>query len=260
MPVCVNCNTTLAGKSSIQCDCCRKSIHLTCSGLQDDRITRNKAKCIKIVCNNCSGNIEQFADLKRSFDELTSSLLKRIDGLEKRLQEVNNGASPATAGELTIRQSEVLVKETIERLNRSKNVIIRGVPERAGSRDERRDHDAAKVSEILDVIGCASLNPLSVVRLGKPSATNENTGRPRAMKVIFADRSSALNVLKNGGKLRNVNSYRNCRILDDKTPEQIKYLEDLREELKRRTDEGEQGLTIKYVKGSPDIVKTIPKK
>lgn len=260
MPVCVNCNAALAGKSSLQCDCCKRNIHLTCTGLQDDRITRNKARCIKIVCNSCSGNIEQFADLKRSFDELTSSLLKRIDGMEQKLRELSSGGSSAGPNDLSPRQSEVLIKETMERITRSKNIIIRGVPEHAGSGEERRTQDAAKVSKILDAVGCSSSKVLSIVRMGKPPSSGNASGSPGALKVVFPDRASALRVLKNKGKLQLNNSYKGWKIYDDKTPEQTRYLEDLRRELNRRTDEGEQGLTIKYIKGIPEIVEKASKK
>ena len=44
-------------------------------------------------------------------------------------------------------------------------------------------------------------------------------------------------------------------IYSDQTPNQQIYLQNLKEEMTRRNNEGEEDLTIKYIKGIPKIVK-----
>lgn len=262
MPSCANCTGSIAGKPNIQCDCCKREIHIACTGLQvDDRITRNRARCIKIVCNTCSGNIDQLADLKASFDEVKSSLLGKIEALERKFSEVSNNVSTVLNRQTVHdpKEKEAIIQETVDRISRSRNVIVRGVPEVTGSLEERRRHDSAKVSEMLTAMNSSAL-PISVIRMGKASAGNGGESRPRALKVVLPDRSSAVSVLRNKSKLLEARAYRGVTVSDDKTPAQITYLNELRAELQRRTDDGEPNLTIKYKRGVPEIMVTGQKK
>lgn len=259
---CANCTGAIAGKPSLQCDCCKRDIHVACTGLQaDDRITRTRARCIKIVCHTCSGNIEQLADLKASFNEMKTSLLNKIEALEQKFGEVSNSVTSilSQVPGKDPKEREDIIQETMERITRSKNVIIRGVPEHFGSLDERKQHDFGKVAEILTAVN-SSAKPVSVIRLGKPQPNTDGDRRPRPLKLTMSDRPSAVAVLRNRRRLLDTPAYRTVTLQDDRTPSQIRYLDELRAGLQRRQDEGEQGLTIKYVKGVPEVVKVTPKK
>ena len=104
------------------------------------------------------------------------------------------------------------------------------VPESAGP-----DHDKTQVITILNVIQ-PDIIPLDTIRLGAS-----------ARKILKNKSSNTAPIVKN------------IRITDDKTPAQMAYLNKVRNELKRRIEVGETGLTIKYIRGIPQIITTLQK-
>jgi hypothetical protein len=66
----------------------------------------------------------------------------------------------------------------------------------------------------------------------------------------------AKEVLRNKNKLINSDLPRSISISDDKTSKQLEYLKNLRTELQLRRDNGEDNITIKYVKGIPSIIES----
>lgn len=253
--ICVNCSIAIENKPHRQCDCCKKNIHLSCTGLQpDDRLTRGKLKCIKIVCNSCAANIEQFADIKQALDAMRLEMTSRFQAFENKISSLEakfdtNGTAPSAS------QKEDIVREAVERIGRSKNIILRGVPEINGTVDERKHHDSRVLSKVLGAVGCSS-TPLSVIRLGKP----QPDGRPRALRAVFPDSNPAKQILRNKAKLLDDRQFRGYKLHDDKTKSQLDYLDGLRRELQGRVDAGEAALTIKYIKGIPQIVESNAKK
>lgn len=262
MPInCVNCSSGIGGRRHRECDCCKRKIHIDCTDLQqvDDRLTRAKLKCIKIVCNACSDNIEHFADMKSTIDAMRADVnlqLTRFDEklamLEIKLSAIDTSTT-TTAADASFR--EITIREAADRINRSKNIIVRNVPEHTGPVAERKEHDAAKVSEILDTVGSTS-SAVSIARLGKPRTDS----KPRALRVVLPDSYAAKFILRNKNKLLDSASLKGLRICDDKTKMEIDFLEELRTDLKRRQDAGERDLTIKYYRGVPEITKLAPKK
>lgn len=143
--------------------------------------------------------------------------------------------------------------EIEERKKRSKNLIIFNIPEStASSQVDKLTDDASRISAVL-----SSLNPsinqadITTYRLGV-----KNTDKPRPLKVILDNASQTIDILR---KKSNITGYPGIKIYSDQTPVQRKYLSELRISLEHRTQEGEQGLTIKYINNKPVIVKTHPK-
>lgn len=54
-------------------------------------------------------------------------------------------------------------------------------------------------------------------------------------------------------------SYSDVSVTRDRTPRERDYLHNLRSELKERQDKGERDITIRYMNGTPTIVKINPK-
>lgn len=75
------------------------------------------------------------------------------------------------------------------------------------------------------------------------------------MKVSFNNPLIVTRILKNKRLLVSSGDLRGYSIADDKTPMQIKELNDLRSELKRRIGAGETDIDIKYISGKPTITK-----
>lgn len=252
MNACANCNQpTSQNQTRIQCDCCKQYLHVGCTGITDDKITRNKARALKIVCNVCNSKFEQLADIKGLIESLKADMNSKISSLEQKLHEIETKITSATQNfEIPRKSFEKVTVEAVERINRSRNIIIKGAPEATGTAEARKSADFEKVVEILSVIDSVDA-PLSVNRLGR----NVNGDRPRPLKVVFDNQSAARHVLRNKQKLLNNNTTKNFKISDDKTPSQIEYLNSVREELQERLNGGESNLTIKYINGLPEITK-----
>lgn len=241
MNPCANCNGNVgSGHPATQCEVCQRQIHFACIGLTGDDtkiLTRNKSRCIKILCNNCSDNVNQMNTLKSSILELTI----KITDLEKKLES-------AAKGDLN-NSFEEIVNESVERMRRSKNIIVHGVAEPSGELAGRKASDATKVGDILSVVlPNEVVVPKSVFRIGKGEGN-----RIRPLKIVLDDSDMALKILKNKRKLA-TSSHRNINITNDKTPREIDYIRRLSDELKEREDKGESNLTIKYLRGIPKIV------
>lgn len=222
----------------------------------DDRLTRAKLKCVKIVCNACSDNIDQFAGLKNAIEAMRtdintklSSFDRKFEGLEAKIATMD---AAAATSEL---DRETTIREAVDRINRSKNVIIHNIPEHTGAVAERKQHDSERVADVINTIG-STYSAVSVARLGKP----RTDGKPRALRVIFPDSYAAKSILRNKKKLLDSPAVSSYRVYDDRTKMEIDYLEGLRRELQRRSDAGEQDLTIKYNRGVPEISRIVPKK
>lgn len=148
---------------------------------------------------------------------------------------------------------ENIVSEAVERINRANNIILYNVAEPTGSKQAQIESDNAIVTNILSKIEHPDATFIKATRLGK---TNGN--KPRILKVSFPTPSQARTALRNKKKLNNT-QFSNVSMSDDKTPKQVQYLRDLREILKQKIDSGDNNLTIKYIKGAPQIVDASPK-
>ena len=97
---------------------------------------------------------------------------------------------------------------------------------------------------------CMSLCASAVIRLGK-----REEGRNRLLKVVVDSVKSKRRVLQGAKKLHDNTTWSNIYITPDHTPKERQTYKDLREELRRRTENGEQRLVIRRGK-----ITTIPAK
>lgn len=249
MSNCGNCSQSVNNPSStaVRCDGCRSYIHLACIGLTNDesqRITRNRSRCIKFFCNSCNST-----DLKA----LLTALTTRIEALENTIKSSMETTAPKS---LEPKLTEEIVAEAKERIIRSKNVIVRGLKEQNGSASERKEADIAAVNNIIRLAneGGPSVTPLSVIRLGRV----ERARGPRPIKVAFSSEREAYRILKGKSHIVGKDGLDGVRLQDDKTPQEVRYLDGLRGELERRKEAGEVNLTIKYQNHVPTIVEKSP--
>ncbi|CAG9762669.1 unnamed protein product [Ceutorhynchus assimilis] len=152
----------------------------------------------------------------------TCSLRKEFDNLQSKAQNF-----------------EDFFEESRDRTRRECNVIVSGLRQVVD--------DKAEVQKILTEIGLQNISPKLTFRFGKA-----NTG-PKPLKVIFSSSSDAMEVLKAKSRLTSP-QYKSVTMKSDLTPRQVQHLSTLRKELQKRTDEGEDNLTIKYIRGVPRIV------
>lgn len=133
----------------------------------------------------------------------------------------------------------------LDRLRRSHNVLLRGIPE------SDLGDDTALVSQIIDfVVPKSDAHRVSLERIGLVGRD-----RPRILRVTFNNPIVVTKLLRNKKVISSVPAWMKFSFSDDKTPLQIGELSQLREELKRRKNAGESNIDIKYVSGVPKIIK-----
>lgn len=155
---------------------------------------------------------------------------------ESRITDIEAGSSIATQDRAGL---EKIYQELGERARRASNVIVFNFSENTDSRD-----DLPKINGVLEEAGELP-QAHHCIRLGKLSSE-----KIRPLKLFFSDEKEAHLVLRNK---RSLDKYKLTAKLDE-TLEQRKYRQLVRQELMRRTEAGEEHLTIKYISGIPSIV------
>lgn len=237
-PFCFNSTENCLPNVVIKCDGCNVKMHRACLNLPNEEdITRPKNKNVKYFCNECSNVEDKFDQLKNFIVQLVD---QKFASLELTINNRERSEIPAVV-------QENIIAEATERLLRRSNLIIRNLPESNDS-----DSDTRVVMKVLSEIQGTNVSaPLSINRIGRYSAT-----KPRLIKVRMNDPSQVTLILRNKKKLTLHEQYKKIIISSDQTPQQIKYLGELRTLLKQRQDAGEPNITIKYKNGIPNIVST----
>lgn len=149
--------------------------------------------------------------------------------------------------------NEFIINEINERNKRAKNVIFYNIQEsNSNQTGERLSYDNKQVNSTIASILVDTDNlptPLKVIRLGR-----YQPGKLRPIKAIFESDSIVFDIIRNKNKLTHSNPPSTIYISTDRTPYQRDYMKSLKEELMTRTKNGEAGLTIKFIKGTPKIV------
>lgn len=247
---CANCTKPVlpSDSSKLQCDGCKRMIHVACTDLpQDDRITRRRIKCLKVLCNSCSANLESSLDIKGLIESFKNDMRRELEDVKLKIDTLNEKLTAVENS--SVQSSDVVIQEVLDRLNRAKNVFIRGVPEATGDINAKKEHDKSVVTEVLNTVNCPA-NPVTILRVGKPNPTNKY---PRMIKLVMPNERDARTILRNKKSLIEKVSTSKLSIISDQTPSQVQLLKDLRGELDTRKANGEQNLTIKYIHGIPKI-------
>ncbi|CAH2104430.1 unnamed protein product [Euphydryas editha] len=178
------------------------------------------------------------------------NLRKKIDVLESDINKIKDTLPISTSDGQPRPTYEEIVSEINERYIRSKNIVIVGVPEPDMTTD-RHIYDKNEVGKILKMINPECPEPLKTHRLGK---LKPDYIRP--LKVYFSTDETAKVLLRN----KHTVNLNNIKIFSDQTPNQRRYIQNLKKELEKRTADGEINLTIKYIKDIPKIIKSTNEK
>lgn len=264
------------GTSTISCDGCRGELHLSCIGLNADdvRVTRNKSRAIKIICNSCQRFMGELGDLKgyllslkddfnKKISELelkvdalimsdTAVIQRSVDDLHKKIESLETDTSANTPVSLVY---EDLIGELFEREKRKRNLMVFGMSEiQSDSRDERVGTDRDKIMGMLKSAGLTLRSgfSLKLLRLGKYT-----TDRCRPIKVVLEHEDDVLWVVKKAKYLRSLDGLKGVYVSFDRTPRQIDQYKLIKKQLDDRLGKGESNIKIRYVKGCPKIVATV---
>ncbi|KAJ3652311.1 hypothetical protein Zmor_018289 [Zophobas morio] len=244
MLICPNCSLDVSNSSSLPSG--QKPLQLKCIGLSENDVkwTRSKSKAIKVVCSNCNNNISQFQnEIATSITNLRADFEAKVNDLQI---SINNKQSD---------RFEDIVTEVTERQNRKQNLIMCGVDEQQVELDQvhssKRDQSSVK-----DIFKC--INPsfdddnIKIQRLGRRSDT-----KARPIKIILRNDLEVLSFIKNAKTLRNSPEHKKVSISFDKTPRQIDYYKQVKNDMLIRLNNGETNLRIRHVNGIPKIVKSL---
>jgi hypothetical protein len=186
-----------------------------------------------------------YRQLQESVDKITVEHQISQNKLLSIEEEINKLKIDPQHNTGLTKQNEIY-HEIQDRLQRGKNLIMVGLREQSDpNQSDRNNLDMEEVLNTLTKIDQACPKPLKVIRLGQL-----NAGKPRPVKIIFQNCETTRHLLKNRSKLSN-----NIKLYGDQTPAQRSYMQNLQKELKKREQDGESNLSIKYIKGVPTITK-----
>lgn len=207
---------------------------------------KNEIKTVKISTENFSKQLERANTDIENIKTKTTATEVKIKHIETEITQIKTqqSAKCSTLKSL-VECHEDLILELKDRCDREKNIVIVGISEINDKNfKSRQHHDNQEVLKVITMISEDCPKPIKCMRLGK-YVQNQN----RPLKVHFENSKTAKYLLKNRTKLPE-----NIKLFFDQTPKQKQYLETLKEELHKRTQDGEKNLSIKYVKGTPKIV------
>lgn len=212
-----------------------------------DHITEINCE-IKDIRASTSNIVLEQNNIKASItimDKKVSVNEEKLESLETQLTTLKSKPSYTHTAEGQFHANEEIIRELKDRTNRECNIIMAGVLEPQESNDlQNQNKDVTEVCSILSAITKDYALPLKVFRIGKQSP-----GKNRRIKICFNNSETAKTFLRNQHRLP-----KEIKLFSDQTPSQIKFLQELKEELVRRQNSGENNLTIKYIKGIPKIV------
>lgn len=198
---------------------------------------------LSIEHNKLKLQIADILDFKNNIDSKIATLEHKIESLK-----ITNDDHPQRHKSFCY---EDFIRETQERQHREKNLIIRGIKEiHSTDLEVRRRHDFEEVKNIIKMANSDSVDPIKTIRLG-----NYKPDSHRPIKVIFEANETPKAILRNKKNIKP----ESIKIYSDETPQQKHYREKLQEELRRRQNNGEADITIKYIRGIPKITKIQPK-
>ena len=179
--------------------------------------------------------IEKLSCLENRIESLELSLSRVSSRQEQQEECITDLANQVNELKMKSSSSDEIFDELHERLKRSKNLIISGVPEHeTGSVEERREKDEIYVRTILETLKCDPGCYKNISRIGKI----RNDGS-RLIRVTVFTAELASQILQTAKLLRRYGEYRKVYINPDRTMAQQKHFSMLHRELKARRDGGE---------------------
>lgn len=199
---------------------------------------------------NSSSTALSYADVVSNLNKDTKMMKSSIDEITNKIKSSEDNIK---AGALSQPAVEPTLLEMQEREIRASNALVFGAEEAGtGNTEEQRAHDAQIVKDILNCV-CGDqraetiMVQLKIIRLGK-----YDPNKQRPIKIVFPSKEEARKMLVNKNKLpKESGKY----IKYDLTSMQRTYLKNLLEEMQQRTEKGEANLKIKYMNGTPKIIK-----
>ena len=231
------------GSSAFLCHVCRKVVSKFNRAMKDIEAEVEKLKERVVVLEM---EKETLAQKIENMEMKTTKVKEGLEGVEK---EVVSGMKKA--------KEEVkkdVNKEMKEREERSQNLVIYGLEERAdGTMEEKKEADKKKVEEVMKEVGVEGEVEVKF-RAGRRS--DEPNPRPRPLIIFFKNDECRARMLQDARKLARVPDMKSVFIATDMTwaqrEEARKMEKEKREEAERKTEEArKEGKNGKFVVVGP---------
>lgn len=209
------------------------------------RDLKEEVKTMKDTSERIASEYNKMQEVVQTITNQHKITRDKITALENDIVSLKSQTAPSPNASSIPSQNEFMY-EIQDRLQREKNIIMIGIPETHNvDPNLRKMHDIEEANKLLKIAYQECPTPVRAQRLGKYDAN-----KPRLLKIVFQESDIPKYLLKNKAKLPST-----VRIYSDQTATQRSYLQNIRDELKRRVENGETNLKIKYVKGIPTIIK-----
>lgn len=214
---------------------------------------RSKCEQLQNSITHLGSQLKDHADTISQHTSDISDLNERLSRMESQLDRVANREAGAGFGISGCSQDNVLdglAAEFEERTKRSRNIMIFNVEEpQATDAPGRKQADEAYVSGLFGFLDTTP-SISKVVRVGK----KPGDGRRRPIRVTLRSVDDVHGLIKSARKLSGEDRYKHVSLSFDRTPLQLAKYRELKKQLQARVSNGERGLGIRYVSGSPRIV------
>ena len=257
---CRTCNK-VADNGVIQCQWCHNWEHHQCAQLsaEDLAILSKVSDRVVFFCTQCYGKVPaalttySISEKHTIFDNCLSTVETTLNELKLELTKQISKCHDILTSKDKTKASESLASTIVSTMNEEKererrrlNLIIHNAPESTADVPEsRKTEDIERATDIFNVYLGAKATVTKALRLGRKT---ESANKPRLMKVTVDTLESKVYILRNCTKLRSADQssyYSNIFITPDLTQQEHEDGKKLRDELKRRRQNGEPNLIIK---------------
>lgn len=202
----------------------------------DNRLSIFNSNIQKSI-NDLSSAIETISTKLAKLDAENAQLRTELSHLKNKESTYLNDSSAAN-----------IINEINEQTIRANNLIMYNVNESLSKNIETRiKDDTVAVYNFFSKDEHITSNIKKIIRIGKLSST-----KTRPIKIIFNNNNIPKTILTSFDKYKDNNP--NVKVKSDLTELQRNYLNKLYRELNERKNNGENNLSIKYIRNIPQIV------
>lgn len=240
-------NCSCCGKNDephrmIKCCVCGNAYLIDCVSVSSAAARHiNSDPSVSWTCPSCK-------NIGSDMNGLKSVILQ----LQQEISDLKKSIKASAAPMLTLMDTEKIVQEVANRERRKCNIILYRVPEmRNVDKKQQTDHDGNLAKAVSSFLGVSETGEFHTSRLGRYDPSRQNPARP--IKVRLSSESAVIAVLRNCHRLKE-SEWSHISVSRDQTPMQSELYKQIRVELRRRIEDGETNLRIKYKNGIPAII------
>lgn len=251
---CGTCKRPVRGKDrGLECEVCENWFHVGCEKVTKEQyefLMDEENKTIPWICRKCKGNLKHYA--------------KKVDRLEREKEELKDRLEKLEENSLLMKneiKDEVInvvfeeLEEWKEKEEKKNNVIVFNLQEKVcETKEEKHQEDLSLSVQVIKEIGLDidKEEIKEVHRIGKMQSSQEERGeecnrRPRPLLIKLNDTRVKWEIVRNGKRIKETGKehLKRAIIVPDQTKKERERNKKLRDELKERRDNGEEGWFIR---------------